>query len=178
MRIMRDSWLPASKLASLSQVPALRARHGVRPITWSRRVRLPAGTVRSFSTVTSAAVIGTKAATLLTSTTTGCRVRSSAGIDAGVATTGGVSVTWTTGSGAGWRLNETPQYPAMMAPIKNKPARPRVIRLFMTALPFLLLQNSFYLTRKLRNQAAMNIGLFRYLTVAQVEQNAITERKK
>jgi hypothetical protein len=51
-------------------------------------------------------------------------------------------------------------------------------RLFMTALPFLLLETSSRPTRQLRNQAAMNMELFGYLTVAQLEQNAITEGAK
>jgi hypothetical protein len=60
-----------------------------------------------------------------------------------------------------------------MAPTRNKQAKPRVTRLFMTALPFLLLETSSHPTRKLRNQAAMNMELFRYLTVAQLEQKAM-----
>jgi hypothetical protein len=47
----------------------------------------------------------------------------------------------------------------------------------MTALPFLLLETSSHLTSQLRNQAAMNMELFSYLTVAQLEQKAITGLK-
>lgn len=45
------------------------------------------------------------------------------------------------------------------------------------ALPFLLLKDLVYPTRKLRNQTAMNMKLFRYLTVAQLGRNAATGRK-
>jgi hypothetical protein len=41
-------------------------------------------------------------------------------------------------AGTDWRLKTSPQYPTMMAATKRSPARPIVIRLFMTALPFLL----------------------------------------
>jgi hypothetical protein len=44
----------------------------------------------------------------------------------------------------------------------------------MKALPILLRKTPSNPTRQLRNQAAMNMELFRYLTVAQVKRNAIT----
>ncbi|CAI8878714.1 hypothetical protein EMIT0357P_30032 [Pseudomonas marginalis] len=148
---MRASGPPALKLSSLSQVPAPSARSGWRPMAWSSRVRLPAGTVRSFSTTRSAAVSATKAGTSCASTTTGWRVWSST-------TAVGFSAEMTgVATGSGWRLNTSPQYPAINAPISSTAARAMLMRLFMTALPFPLHYLFVNPNELIRNLAVMNI---------------------
>ncbi|PMZ01054.1 hypothetical protein C1Y08_21900 [Pseudomonas sp. FW306-02-F02-AA] len=47
----------------------------------------------------------------------------------------------------------------------------------MTALPFLLHHRLVTFNELIRNQAAMNMQLIRYLKVAQLNQNAITGQK-
>jgi hypothetical protein len=53
-----------------------------------------------------------------------------------------------------------------------------VIRLFMTASPSLVLDDPCRATRNFLQSGGKKIELFRYWTVAQVEQNAISAPKK